>query len=214
MGLRDWAAKNVAGPSAYGEVMGREAVKNGLAVGRTIYWGHGTGGHSEQLVCEDENEMISLGFNPYWLDATTVPPVMEDSSELSRQTRIAGIALAAQLNITCMQNFFKDSNNKAEFGRGLVRSLKTELPQLGIAITFPDAAAYTQLPVPDHITKVVNVGKAGTDDEFSIYLREIRRRTGSVCFRRTGPAGFGSMVATLAEETVLAIRGARDKFNW
>jgi hypothetical protein len=40
VGVKDWLAKR-AGVGAYGEVMGREAVKNGL--GRWLYLGHGTG---------------------------------------------------------------------------------------------------------------------------------------------------------------------------
>ena len=42
MGLRDWLARNAAGPCAYGSVMGREAVKNGIVLGRTLYLSHGT----------------------------------------------------------------------------------------------------------------------------------------------------------------------------
>lgn len=41
VGLRDWWAGNVAGASGYGSAMGREAVKNGIALGRTLYRGHG-----------------------------------------------------------------------------------------------------------------------------------------------------------------------------
>ena len=212
MGIRDWVAKNVAGPSAYGEVMGRESVKNGLAIGRTLYLGHGTGGQTEQLVCEDEKEMTTLGYHPYCAEPGNRPP-MEDSSELSLQTRIAGIALAAQMNIVCMQNFFKEPNG-VEFGCGLVRSLKEELAKLALAISFPDVAKYTQLPMPAHVTKVVNVKQPGTDDELSIYLTEIRRRTGPVCFQRTGLLGFDSIVVLLAEETTKVIAEARHKFNW
>ena len=36
MGLKDWLAKSVAGVSGYGEVMGREAVRSGLALGITL----------------------------------------------------------------------------------------------------------------------------------------------------------------------------------
>ena len=42
MGLRDWVAGNVAGASGYGSAMGREAVKNGIALGRTFYLAHRT----------------------------------------------------------------------------------------------------------------------------------------------------------------------------
>jgi hypothetical protein len=41
MRVKDWLA-NRAGVGAYGEVMGRESVKNGLALGRYLYLGHGT----------------------------------------------------------------------------------------------------------------------------------------------------------------------------
>jgi hypothetical protein len=42
VGMKDWLAKNVAGASAYGEVMGRLSVKNGYALGRQLYLGQGT----------------------------------------------------------------------------------------------------------------------------------------------------------------------------
>jgi len=42
MGLKNWFAKNVGGAGGYGDAMGRAAAKNGLALGRTLFMGHGT----------------------------------------------------------------------------------------------------------------------------------------------------------------------------
>ncbi len=42
MGIMKWFYNSVARASSYGEVIGREAVKNGLVLGRALYLGHGT----------------------------------------------------------------------------------------------------------------------------------------------------------------------------
>jgi hypothetical protein len=59
--LKDWLAKR-AGVNAYGGVMGREAVKNGLALGRWLYLGHGMGvPTSDVFVFENDDDMKAKG---------------------------------------------------------------------------------------------------------------------------------------------------------
>ena len=87
MGLKDWLAKNLrGGVTSYGSVMGREAVKNGLALGRIVYVGHGIRSTpAEVVVYKDDVEMRQHGFALY-CDCNVLSPVaMEDSSALSQQ---------------------------------------------------------------------------------------------------------------------------------
>ena len=141
MGLKDWVAKNVSGPSGYGDVMAREAVKNGLAFGRILYLSHGTrAAASDSFVCEDEQQMKSEGFTPYCADPLNQPP-MEDSSELSRHSRIAGIAFASQCTITAASNFMQRANASA-FNRSMGATNKQELLRLNIGITAEEILQY------------------------------------------------------------------------
>ena len=135
MGLKDWLAGSVAGPSGYGAVMARESIKNGLALGRFLYLGHGTRSTIADLfVCEDEVHMRSSGFVPYCTDDLNRPP-MEDSSDLSKHTRIAGIAFASQCSITAASNFMNPANGSA-FNRSLGGNVKQQLIDPAIGITF------------------------------------------------------------------------------
>src|SRR5712691_3179798 len=144
MGLKDWLAKS-ARVGAYGGVMGREAVKNGLALGRTLYLGHGTRATaSDNFVFEDEDHMKPEGFTLYCADPLHMPPA-EDSSELSKQTRAAGIALAAHCSITAAYNFMKEANADT-FSRHMGDSTCTEMRQLNLDITFDIVNHYLRLP--------------------------------------------------------------------
>src|SRR5271157_201950 len=115
MGLKDWLAKNVAGASAYGEVMGRECVKNGIALGRILYLGHATRATpSVRFVFKDSEEMQSNGFDLYCKDPLH-RPAMEDSSELSKLTRVVGIAFSVEVTLTAASNFMRNDANRGDF---------------------------------------------------------------------------------------------------
>jgi hypothetical protein len=99
MGLKNWLGKNVAGVSAYGAVTGRESVKNGLALGRVLYLGHGKRPTpTSQVVFKDDKTMNAEGFELYCQEPLN-RRAMEDSSTLSKDTRTAGTAFAIQLSV-------------------------------------------------------------------------------------------------------------------
>ncbi len=191
MGLKDWLAKNVSGPSGYGEVMAREAVKNGLAFGRTLYLSHWTRDTaSVQFVCENEQHMRSEGFTPYCTDPLNRPP-MQDSSELSRHTRIAGVAFATQCSITAASNFMQRPNASA-FNRSMGASSKQELLKSNIGITADDIMQYLRIATPESgVTTVLNMTKPGEGDVLSLFLAEASKKgRGAVSFQRSGVVGF------------------------
>jgi hypothetical protein len=202
-----------AGVGAYGEVMGREAVKNGLALGRTLYLGHGTRATpSAVLVFENQDHVKTEGFTLYCTDPVRLPPA-EDSSELSKQTRAAGIALAAHCSITAAYNFMKEANAEM-FSRSMGDSTRTAMRQLNLDLTFDMVNHYLRLPRPVGVTQILDLEKPGLNDLFSLFLQEINKQNGPVGFRRTGALGFDLIAVPLAGETVQTIRGATQKFGW
>lgn len=212
MGVKDWLAKS-AGVGAYGSVMGREAVKNGLAVGRTLYLGHGSRATACDLcVLEDDGHMVSEGFTLYCVDPLHLPPA-QDSSELSRQTRAAGIALAARCAVAVASVFMTELKVTA-FSRSMEGSTRSEMLRVGLDVTFEMVTRYVRLPGRTGITRVLDPEKPGTNDLLSVFLQEINRQHGPVGFRRTGVMGFDLIVVPLWQETVKAIASATEKFSW
>lgn len=214
MGLKDWLAANVAGASGYGNAMGRQTVENGLALGRVLYLGHGTrSSPGGSTVFENSAEMEAAGFTLYCPDPLNRPP-MEDSSELSRQARAAGVALATQCAITAAYNFMKDKNATA-FSRSLGESTRIELQRLDSPVTADLILRYLKLPRPTAAIRVVNLEQPGTDDILSVFLKELARSgSGTVSFQRRGVLGFDLIVVPLAQETVKVISEATQKFSW
>jgi len=210
-------AKNVAGASAYGEVMGRECVKNGIVLGRTLYVGHGfRATPSDRYIFEDDEQMRSEGFKLYCPDPMN-RPAMEDSSELSLHTRAAGIALAVQSSLAAASNFMRRSDaNRGDFCRSVGAESKTALTQLNSGITMERVLRFVNLPTPEGVSKVLTLEKPGTNDLLGVYLEELSKHTikGSFGFQRTGVLGFDLVAVPLVQETVQKIRAACENFHW
>jgi hypothetical protein len=208
-------AKNIAGASAYGEVMGRQSVKNGYALGRQLYLGHGTRATpSDELILADEEGMQLEGFDPYCKDPLKRPP-MEDSSALSKQTRAAGIAFAVQLCLTASSNFMRNITNRRDFQRSVGASSNAEVTALNSGVTMDDVMHFIKLP-SDGVSEVLNMKDPGRRDLFGRYLEELSKQSngGSVAFQQTGYSGFDFIVVPLAQETVSKIGEACQQFHW
>jgi len=215
MGLRDWLAKNVSGVSGYGETMGREAVKNGIAVGRVLYLGHGTSSHhSDVFIYESIDELKAAGYEPYCGNDLQRPP-MQDSSKLSIQARACGVAFAVQCCMTAAQNFMQPSN-AANFNRSMGAGSKQEFENQRSAVTSDMVLEYLRLPRPDGLSKVLNVDDPGSNDLFGAFLLALSRQGDgrAVAFPKTGVLGFDAVVVPLATETIQSISGAAPKFGW
>lgn len=215
MGIKNWMAKNLAGVSGYGSTLGREAVKNGLALGRVLYVGHGTRATSSAaFIFEDSREMGAAGFVPYCTDPINSPP-MEDTSVLSRHILVAGITFASTCTFTAAFNCMKEANANS-FTRSMGASVRAELDQLSFGITSDLLNHYNKLPRPAGIIQVLNVEKPGTNDLLAVLLGEAvnQSRTGAVGFQRTGVLGFDLVAVPLAEETIKMVRAATHQFGW
>ena len=216
MGIKDWLAKNVAGVSTYGEVMGRECVKSGIALGRVFYLGHGTrSGSLQQFAFRDSEEMESNGLTLYCKDSLN-RPALEDSSELSKQTRAAGIAFAVQVCLMASTNFMQNDTNRRDFHRSLGAGTKGELLTLGSDVGMERVLHFVNLPPAAGVSKALNMEEPGTGDLLGNYLEGLSGQgsNGKVGFQREGVLGFGVVVVPLAQETVVKIREACVKFKW
>jgi hypothetical protein len=215
MGLKNWMAKNLSGVSGYGSTIGREVVKNGLALGRTLYVGHGTSTTASAFrIFEDGDEMAAAGFTPYCPDPMNRPP-MEDASELSKHIRVVGVTFAATCTFTAAFNSMKEAN-ASSFTRSMGDSARTELGQPNSGITSELLNHYNKVPRPARITQVLNLDKPGTNDLLSVLLEEAvnQSRAGAIGFQRTGVLGFDLIAVSLAEETVKMVKAATHQFGW
>jgi hypothetical protein len=215
MSLKTWMARNFAGVSGYGNTMGREVVKNGVALGRTLYVGHGTIPTGPAVsIFENGPELARGGFTPYCPDPTSRPS-LEDGSELSKHLQIAGITFAATCAFTAVSNCMKDAN-ASTFTRSMGGTIRGELENSTSGIMPELLNQYARLQRPAEVTKVLNFNEPGTDDLLSILLEEAvsQSQAGPVGFQRRGVLGFDAIAITLAEETVKKIRRATSEFGW
>src|SRR5260370_22200837 len=115
--------------------------------------------------------MRTVGFTPYGTDPLNRPP-MQDSSELSRLTRIAGVAFATQCSITAASNFLQRPNASA-FNRSMCASSKQELLKSNIGITADDIMQYLRIATPESgATTVLNRTKPGEGDCLSVFIAQ------------------------------------------
>jgi hypothetical protein len=215
MGLKNWLAKNVAGIGAYGGVIGREGSKNGLALGRTLYLGHGTHtGKPSSCVFENTESMSSDGFSVYCSDPTRMPP-NEDSSQLSILTRAAGVGFAARV-ASNTANCFSNAENMRTFRRSLAASTALYLEQNSPDVPMELLLNFMNQEVSPTVTKVLDLKRPGTGDLFGTVLIEVsnQHKGASVGFQRRGVLGFDHWVVSLVEQTISAIERAAQEFGW
>jgi hypothetical protein len=210
MALKDWLAKNISGTSGYGNMMGAEVVKGGIALGRTLYMGHGTRATpSDVHVFEDSDQMKLEGFELYCVDPENPPP-MEDDSDLSRHTRAAGIYFASSCAFATGANLMKQ-NNSESFIKSLGTSIVATLRRLHLESLLPLIKHYNDLPRSAGIW--ISVEYYGV---LIGILEEVIKQSQErvVAFRRTGFWGFEPIAASIPEVMVQTIRETVRKYDW
>jgi hypothetical protein len=215
MGLRDWLAKNVAGAGAYGDSMGRSTAENGLALGRTLYLGHGKHtGVPSRFFFDDAESMISHGYSVYCDDPSRMPP-NEDYSQLSVLTRAAGVAFAARVAMNAAQ-CFKNPENLSNFRKSLGASNAAYLSKNSPDLPMEIFTQFVRLEVPRGITQVLDLKWPGSRDLFGIILLHVseQHEGASVGFQREGILGYKASVVPLVEETISAVQRAALEFSW
>jgi len=212
MELKEWLGK-CAAVGAYGGVTGHEAVKNGLALGRYLYSDHGTRPTaSDVFVFEDADHMKAEGFTLYCPDSLRMPPV-EDSSELSKETRAAGIAFTfyATSNAACV---FMKKANAEKFVDSVTMAIATEMRRLNLDAISERTIYFYAMQFPPGFDSALDLEKPGTNDVLFLLLQEIHRQNRTVGFRRGGDLGFGMTAFIMFGETVRAVKEAAKKFGW
>jgi hypothetical protein len=216
MAIMDFLGR-AAGVGAYGGVVGRSAVQNGIELGRALYLGHGISAESSGggvLICEDIEEMRAKGFAPYCSDTLTMPAT-EDRSQLSIHCRVAAIALASKLATGAAAACFSNpARNNQEFCLALWGGIRQGVTDLHSELNFGLVETYLRLGGGD--TKVVTPALPGSNDIFGMHLAEVAKHASSkaVAFQRSGPLGFGKIVLDLVQDTIQKIHEASVKYRW
>jgi hypothetical protein len=208
---------SVGEPSRFGSMLGRQCVKNGIALGRTLFLSHGTRASASTVrVFESQDHLSSEGFKPYCTDLLHKPP-LEDQSELSRHTRAAGVAFALYCTVT-FSGYFKKKQNDELFIAAVGQAIREELGEHDTGITSDLVFHYYGAPIEANLAKrpLLNIEKPGTDDILAVLLEEVNKqfRGGALGFQRRGHLGFDTIAIPLAEETGRAIMQAVDNFGW
>lgn len=214
MGLKDWLAKNVAGVGAYGEVIGRESAKNGLALGRTLYLGHGTReGNSSSCVFADSDTMASEGFKLYCVNPDQMPPG-EDSSKLSILTRAVGVVFAS-LVVTNTAGCFAKRENFSHFTRSVGATTMAYVKQNSPDVSQELILELFNMKRSQTVRYLLDFERPGIGDHFGVLLKSISSRgPAAVGFARTGILGFDTWALSLAQETAASIEKAAQEFRW
>jgi len=215
MGLRNWLAKNLAGVGAYGGSIGRSTAENGLALGRTLYLGHGKHtGRPSRFFFDDPETMAASGYAVYCGDPRRMPP-NEDRSELSVLTRAAGTAFAARVAMNTSE-CFANPENSSIFRKALGASMAAYLGEKSPDLPMELFMQFVRLDVPEGITKILDLKWPGSSDLFGIILMTASEQYsgGSVGFQRGGILGYSTIVVPLVEQTISAIERAAQEFGW
>ncbi len=197
--------------------MGDAQIENGIALGRTLYLGHGTRtSASDRFVYEDSHELLRNGFTPYCVDPTNRPP-LEDNSELSKHSRAAGIAFALSID-SQTSGMFKKRTNFDLYSLAISRKIGSEFRQDRGGIACNMILDYTEALTQSSGGKrpILNENEPGTDDSFSVILERLRRSQPSfaVAFQRSGICGFDLIVRPLVYQTLLGVMKATEDFGW
>jgi len=216
MGISDLLGR-AAGAGAYGRVVGRSAVQNGIELGRVLYLGHGFSAENPSggvLLCEDAEEMRTKGFETYWSGVST-KPAAEDKSELSVHCRVAAVALASKLATGAAAAFFSNpAKNNREFCVALWGGIRQAITDLNSELNFSLVEIYLGLSGGD--AKVITPSLPGSNDVFGIHLSEVAKRVSgkAIAFQRSGELGFGKSALDLMQDTFEKIHEAAVKYRW
>jgi len=215
MGIMDLLGK-ASGASGFGSAFGRSAYDNGMALGKTLYMGHGTNKTSSEPIAkffEDADGMRSAGFELFCPDLENWRPVNE-SNMLVNHCCIGGMAIAAHLGMFCA-TFFSRESNKNDFNRAMGAGTADKIRGVKGAITIDLLQTYMAIRIPAGL-KFVNNEMPGEDDLVGFFMGEVVKRcaTHPIGFQRSGALGFGKPALSLMNDTIKGFEDAMAKFHW
>jgi hypothetical protein len=215
MGIMDLLGK-ASGASGFGSAFGRSVFDNGLALGKTLYIGHGIDKSTTRPAAKmfnDSVEMRAAGFELYCPDLATNKPV-DTSATMFIHCCAGSMAIASHLGIFCSR-FFNRESNKSDFNRAAGAGTADKLRQANNGITVELFQSYMALTIPNGL-KFVNENVPGEGDLVGFFMNEVVKRcaTYPVGFQRSGPLGFGKPALALMNNTVSGFEDALEKFHW
>jgi tetratricopeptide (TPR) repeat protein len=193
-------------PGGLADAMARECVKKGMALGRTLFLGHGTAVKaSDVCVFEDSDQLKAAGFEPY---RRKYPQQHEmvDQSELSKHCCAAGVGFALYLTMAACE-FIEGKREQKLFIESLGKGVGAELGATGTGIAIDLVMHYFDLPIMKRLTKRPLLGfeKPGTGDILAVFLEELSERggVGRVGFIRRGALGFAELADHMVTQTAV-----------
>lgn len=195
--------------------MGRSTAENGLALGRTLYLGHGKhAGAPTRFIFDSAETMIAHGYSVYCVDPKRMPP-SEDSSKLSIFLRAAGAGFAARVAMNAAQ-CFANPESLSDFRKALGASNAAYLRKNSPDLSMELFTQFVSFQVPHGITKVLDLKWPGSGDLFGIMLLQISEQHdgAAIGFQRNGVLGYDAQAVLLVEQTISAIQQAAQEFGW
>jgi hypothetical protein len=215
MGIMELLGKT-SGAAGFGSAFGRSAFDNGLALGKTLYIGHGTNKATSGAVAKffnDSDEMRSAGFELFCPDSEKWKP--EDlSTTMAIHCCAASMAIASHLGMFCAR-YFKRESNRSDFNRAMGAGTGDKLRQSKSGITVELFQSYMALQIPNG-TKFVNESAPGEGDLVGFFMNEVTKSSATypVGFQRSGTLGFGKPAIALMNGTIKGFEDAIAKFHW
>lgn len=205
-----------SGASGFGGAFGRSVYDNGLALGKTLYIGHGTDKSSSPATAkffETAETMRSSGFELYCPDLERWRSV-DTSATLTIHCCAASMAIASHLGMFCSRYFNRESN-KSDFNRAMGAGTGDKLRQSGDGIAVELFQSYMNTATPAGL-KFVNSDVPGEGDLVGFYLNEVVKRCASypIGFQRSGPLGFGPPAVALMDDTIKGFEDALARYRW
>lgn len=221
MGLKDWFAKNVAGPTGYGQALGRPAREAGSALGNALFSSHGSKpGNASITIFDTMPDMQSAGFEPYSPTPRKIELTSLDGADqtLLKSLHIAMISFVFVVNSNAALQYMR-RDNTSKFRNGLGPSLLQSTVDCGLFgdVESARAAVMSYVTALPQIQTVLNMERPGSEDLLEHFIRKATRASGNnsqYAFVRSGFTGFDSFATTIAEETLKSILAATKKFNW
>lgn len=215
MGIMDLLGR-ASGASGFGSAFGRSVFDNGLALGKTLYIGHGADRSASPAAAklfENADAMRSAGFELYRPDLEKWKPV-DTSATLTIHCCAASMAIASHLGMFCSRYFNRESN-KSDFNRAMGAGTGDKLRQSGDGVSVELFQSYMNIPISAGL-KFVNSDVPGEGDLVGFYLNEVVKRcaTYPIGFQRSGPLGFGPPAVALMDDTIKGFEDALARFRW
>jgi hypothetical protein len=221
MGLKDWLAGSVVGPSGFGDTMGPQVREAGSALANAVFLSHGR--RSEKgpaTVFDTLSDMGSAGLKPRYapLAKVELSSLTVDEERLLTNLTVCLISYVWVVNSNAALQVMR-RDNTSKFRNGLGYSLKKSMVDCGLFVNLKAAedALRSNVQSMGSVSVVLNETKPASGDlleYFIIRSVEVSGVAGQYGFVRTGLTGFDVVAVPIFDESLAAIFRATKKYQW